>query len=403
MPLFKYKTINDKGTEAEGTIDAVTIDVAISSLQRRGLVVASIHPGDEGSGFFSRDIGLFNRVKNKDIVILSRQMATLFSSQVSALRIFKLLSAEGENPVLRNVLAEVADDIQAGATISNALAKHPKVFSIFYVNMVRAGEESGKLDETFMALADYMDRSYEIAMKVKNALIYPAFVVSTFIAVMGLMLTVVIPKIGQILKDSGQAVPIYTKIVLGLSDFLVKYGWFFVMVVFVGIVILINYLRTPAGKTSTARLKISLPYIGTLYKKLYLSRIADNMNTMLSSGIPMVKALELTSDVVDNDIYKDVIMKTVEDTKSGLSLSDGFSKHPEMPSIIVQMTKVGEETGDLGSILKNLAHFYQREVSNAVDTLVGLIEPLMIVMLGLGVGFLLASVLIPIYNVSAGI
>lgn len=403
MPLFKYKTINDKGAEAEGTIDAITIDVAINSLQRRGLVVASIHPADEAGGFFSKDIGFFNRVKNKDIVILSRQMATLFSSQVSALRIFKLLSSEGENPALRMVLAEVADDMQGGSTISNALSKHPKVFSIFYVNMVRAGEESGKLDETFMVLADYMDRSYEIAMKVKNALIYPAFVISTFIAVMALMLTVVIPKIGQILKDSGQEVPIYTKIVLGLSDFLVKYGWFFIVVVIVGIFILISYLKTPAGKSSTARLKISVPYIGNLYKKLYLSRIADNMNTMLSSGIPMIKALELTSDVVDNDVYKDVIMQTVEDTKAGLSLSDGFSKHPEMPSIIVQMTKVGEETGDLGAILKNLAHFYNREVSNAVDTLVGLIEPLMIVLLGLGVGFLLASVLIPIYNVSAGI
>lgn len=403
MPLFKYKTINDKGSEAEGTIDAISIDVAINSLQRRGLVVASIHPADDSGSFFSRDIGFFNRVKNKDVVILSRQMATLFSSQVSALRIFKLLSAEGENPALRTVLAEVADDIQGGATISNALAKHPKVFTIFYVNMVRAGEESGKLDETFMALADYMDRSYEIAMKVKNALIYPAFVISTFIAVMALMLTVVIPKIGQILKDSGQPVPIYTKIVLGLSDFLVKYGWFFIIVVIVGVFVLVSYLRTASGKSSVARLKISVPYIGTLYKKLYLSRIADNMNTMLSSGIPMIKALELTADVVDNDIYRDVIMKTVEDTKAGLSLSDGFSKHSEMPTIIVQMTKVGEETGDLGSILKNLAHFYNREVSNAVDTLVGLIEPLMIVLLGLGVGFLLASVLIPIYNVSSGI
>lgn len=403
MPIFKYKTINDKGSEAEGAIDAVTIDVAINSLQRRGLVVASIHPADEEGGILSRDIGIFNGIKNKDIVILSRQMSTLFSSQVSALRIFKLLSAEGESPLLRKTLAEVADDIQGGSTISNALAKHPKAFSIFYVNMVRAGEESGKLDETFVALADYLDRSYEITMKVKNALIYPAFVITTFFAVMGLMLTVVIPKIGQILKDSGQAVPIYTKLVLAFSDFLVKYGLFFIIIVIVSLFFLVKYLRTPSGKSSVAKLKITLPYFGNLYRKLYLSRISDNMNTMLSSGIPMIKALELTSDVVDNDIYKDVILKTVEDTKAGLSLSDGLSKHPEMPNIIVQMTKIGEETGDLGSILKNLAHFYNREVSNAVDTLVGLIEPLMIVLLGLGVGFLLASVLIPIYNVSAGI
>ncbi|MEI8062248.1 MAG: type II secretion system F family protein [bacterium] len=403
MPLFKYKTVNDKGVEAEGTIDAVTIDVAINSLQRRGLVVASIHPSDDGGSFLSRDIGLFQSIKNKDVVILSRQMATLFSSQVSALRIFKLLSSEDENPALRKVLAEVADDIQGGSTISTALARHPKAFSIFYVNMVRAGEESGKLDETFQALAEYLDRSYEVAMKVKNALIYPAFVITTFIAVMALMMTVVIPKIGQILKDSHQAIPAYTQVVLGISDFLVNYGWFFLVAVVIGLFILVSYLRTPSGKSSMARVKITFPYIGNLYKKLYLSRIADNMNTMLSSGIPMIKSLELTSDVVDNDIYRDVILKTVEDTRAGLSLSDAFSKHEEMPNIIVQMTKVGEETGNLGDILKNLAKFYQREVSNAVDTLVGLIEPLMIVMLGLGVGFLLASVLIPIYNVSSNI
>lgn len=403
MPLFKYKTINDKGLEAEGTIDAITIDVAINSLQRRGLIVASIHPADEKEGIFNRDLGIFNGIKNKDIVILSRQMATLFSSQVSALRIFKLLSAEEENPMLRKILAEISDSIQGGATISSSLAKHPKTFSIFYINMVRAGEESGKLDETFLSLADHLDRSYEITMKVKNALIYPAFVVTTFFAVMGLMMTVVIPKIGQILKDSGQPVPIYTKVVLTISDFLVSYGWFFLIVLIVGIIALISYVRTGAGKSSLARLKITLPYLGGLYKKLYLSRIADNMNTMLSSGIPMIKSLELTSEVVDNEIYRDIILKTTEDTKAGLSLSDAFSKHKEMPSIIVQMTKVGEETGNLGDILKNLAKFYQREVFNAVDTLVGLIEPLMIVMLGLGVGVLLASVLIPIYNISAGI
>ncbi len=403
MPLFVYKTINDKGAETEGTIDAVSIDVAINSLQRRNLVVASIHPADEKGGFLGKELSIFNGIKNKDIVILSRQMATLFSSQVSALRIFKLLSSEEENIALRKILAEVSDEIQGGSNISTALARHPKAFSVFYVNMVRAGEESGKLDETFQALADYLDRSYEIVMKVKNALIYPAFVISTFFAVMALMLTVVIPKIGQILKDSGQAVPIYTKVVLWLSDFLVNYGWFFIIVLVVGIIILLNYLRTNAGKTATARLKITFPYIGNLYKKLYLSRISDNMNTMLASGIPMIKALELTADVVDNDIYRDVILKAAEDTKSGISLSDALSKHPEMPSIIVQMTKVGEETGNLGDILKNLSRFYNREVSNAVDTLVNLIEPLMIVMLGLGVGILLASVLIPIYNISANI
>lgn len=401
--LFKYKAINQSGAETEGSVEAINIDIAISSLQRRGFVISSIKPSDEAGSLFGKEITLFERVKVKDVVILSRQIATLFTAQVSALRIFKLLSAEAENRALRKKLTEVAEDIQAGSTISLAMSKHPKVFSSFYINMVRAGEESGKLDETFLFLADYLDRNYEVSSKVKNALIYPAFVIFTFIAVMSLMLTVVIPKIGGILESSGQEVPIYTKAVLALSGFLVDFGPFLIVLIIVGIFFLVRFLRTTAGKDSSARLRISVPYIGDLYRKLYLSRIADNMNTMLSSGIPMLKALELTGNVVDNKVYEDILHETLEAVKSGGALSDAMARYPEIPGILVQMIRVGEETGELGNILKTLAKFYQREVINAVDTLINLIEPVMIVALGLGVGFLLAAVLIPIYNISSGL
>lgn len=401
--LFKYKALNESGAETEGSIEAINVDIAINSLQRRGFVITTIHPADQAEGIFGKDITLFERVKNKDIVILSRQMATLFSAQVSALRVFKLLAAECDNKALRTRLYQVSEDIQGGSTISSALAKHPKVFSSFYVNMVKAGEESGKLDEIFQYLADYLDRNYEVSSKVKNALIYPAFVIFTFFAVMSLMLTVVIPKISSIIVDSGQKVPIYTQIVIGLSNFLVDFGPFILALLVVGIIVLFRFVKTDAGKALTARIRIDTPYIGDLFRKLYLSRIADNMNTMLASGIPMLKALELTANVVDNAIYEDIIRKTQEDVKAGGALSDAIGKFPEIPGILVQMMRVGEETGELGNILKTLARFYQREVMNAVDTLVDLIEPVMIVLLGLGVGFLLASVLIPIYNISSGI
>ncbi len=401
--LFTYKVINEKGAESEGSIDALNVDVAINSLQRRGLVISSIHEAGAKQGFLSRDIGLFDRVSNKDVVILSRQMATLFTAQVSALRIFKLLAAETENRALGKVLAEVSDDIQGGGTISAAMSKHPKVFSSFYVNMVKAGEESGRLDETFQYMADYLDRNYEVNSKVKNALIYPAFVISTFFAVMTLMLTVVIPKISTIITSSGQKVPIYTQIVIGMSNLLVNYGPLFILIIVVGLFVLVRYARTAAGKDTFSEIKISFPYIGNLYRKLYLSRISDNLDTLLGSGIPMVKALELTSGVVDNKVFEKVMQDLIEGVKSGQSLSDAASKHSELPGIMVQMMKIGEETGELGSILKTLAKFYQREVVNAVDTLINLIEPLMIVLLGLGVGFLLASVLIPIYNISSSI
>lgn len=402
--LFKYKAISENGGETEGTIEAINIDIAINSLQRRNLTISSIKPADEG-GILNKDLAIFGTgISNKDIVILSRQLATLFTAQVSALRIFRLLAGEMENKSLKIKLGEIADDLQGGSSMSAALGKHPKVFSSFYVNMVKAGEESGKLDETFEYLADYLDRSYEVTSKVRNALIYPAFVIFTFVAVMVLMLTVVIPKISSIILDSGQEVPVYTQIVIGLSQFMTRYGIFFLIIVIAGIVLLIYYGRTEAGKQSYSRAKLKIPYVKNLYRKLYLSRIADNMNTQLISGVPMVKALELTSKVVDNKVYEDIMNESLESVKGGKSLSDALSPYDqEIPGIMVQMVKVGEETGDLGGILKTLAKFYQREVMQAVDTLVDLIEPAMIVLLGLGVGFLLASVLIPIYNVSSAI
>ncbi|PJE74175.1 MAG: hypothetical protein COV01_01595 [Candidatus Taylorbacteria bacterium CG10_big_fil_rev_8_21_14_0_10_41_48] len=401
--LFNYTAVDQKGAESKGSIDAISMDVAITSLQRRGLVVSSVVPGDKAESIFSRDFSFFSGVSSKDVVVLSRQVATLFEAQVSALRVFRLLAAETENRILGRALTEVADDLQGGSSISKALGKHPKIFSEFYANMVRSGEESGKLDEVFLFLADHLDRTYEVNSKAKNALIYPAFVIFTFVVVMILMLTVVIPKISTILTESGQEIPLYTKIVIGMSGFFTNYGIFILAAFIIGGFFFYRFTRTDVGKSSLDDAKIRIPFVKNLYQKLYLSRIADNMNTMLVSGIPMVRALELTSGVVGNEVYRNILNEATESVKGGKSVSDALSGRPEIPGIMIQMIKVGEESGELGKILKTLSAFYRREVINAVDTLVDLIEPAMIVLLGLGVGFLLASVLIPIYNISSNI
>ncbi|MEK7646095.1 MAG: type II secretion system F family protein [Patescibacteria group bacterium] len=400
--LFNYESIDNTGAKKTGSIDAVNSDVAILSLQRRGLTLTSIKEADANGSFFGKNIALFDRISTKDVVILSRQLSTLFEAQISALRIFRLLASETENHVLGSKMQTIADDLQAGSPISDALAKHPKVFSNFYVNMVKAGEESGKLDETFLYLADYLDRSYELSSKVKGALIYPAFIVVTFITVMILMFTMVIPKISGILTESGGEIPVYTQVVLGISNFLLEYGFILLAVALIGGFFLVRFVRTPAGRMIYDQFKLGIPYISTLFKKLYLSRLADNMNTMLISGIPMVRALELTSTVINNQVYQNIISRAVEEVTGGKTLSESLSNNPrEIPGIMVQMMKVGEETGEVGSILKTMSRFYTREVTTAVDSLVSLIEPLMIVLLGGGVAVLLASVLIPIYNIAS--
>jgi len=401
--LFNYKALENSGKHTAGSIEAVTIDVAIGSLQRRGLIIAEIEPAEKEPWFAKFSFG--SGVSHKDIVMLSRQMATLFEAQVSALKIFTLLSTEIENTTLKKSLEQVTSDLQAGSTISKSLAKHPSIFSDFYVNMVKSGEETGKLNEVFNYLADYLDRNYEVISKTRNALIYPSFVMTVFIAVMILMFTFIIPKISAIILDSGQAVPIYTKIVFGISDFFINYGFILLGLLVVVGFFLVRYVRTDEGKRSLASFKLSIPYVGNLYRKLYLSVIADNMNTMVLSGIPMVKAIEVTASVVGNHVYRQILEESLVAVRGGSSFSQSLSQYEEIPNMLVQMIKIGEESGELGSILGTMAHFYQREVINAVDTLVSLIEPVMIVLLGIGVGILLASVLIPIYDIanSAGL
>lgn len=403
---FKYEALDNTGKAASGTVNAATQDSAIVALQKRGFTITSITVR-EHKGVMERLQGVtfFGGVSARDLVLLSRQIATLFEAQVSALRVFRLLNEQAEKPFLRGVLAAVADDLQAGTAISAALGKHPQVFSNFYVNMVRAGEESGKLDQTFLFLADHTERSYELTAKARNALVYPSFIIVTFIAVMSLMLTVVIPKIGAILVETGGELPIYTAIILGFSNFLVDFGVFLLIALIIGGYFAFRYTQTPAGRIATSRVRLSIPYVGELYRKLFLARVADNMNVMLSSGISVVRALEITASVVEDHTYETILQEATQEVKSGTALSQSLVRYAptDIPSIFIQMLQIGEETGQMGSLLERLAKFYNREVNAAVDTLVSLIEPVLIVALALGVGFLLAAVLLPIYNTASNL
>ena len=400
--LFNYKVVTKEGIERKGQIEAATSEIAVATLQRRDYVVVSVVP-DAKKGFIASSLPFLDRVPMKDIVLMSKQASTLFEAQVSAVKTFELLGQNAESKGIQRALAQVTEDIRGGTSISGAMARQPKVFSDFYVNMVRAGEESGKLTETFIFLAEYLERNYALTSKTKNALVYPSFIIFTFITVMVLMLVKVIPQMASIIEESGQDIPVYTQITLSISDFFVNYGIFFLIFIVVAGFLGWRSLQSDIGRNRFDQIKISLPGFGKLFRKIYLARIADNINTMLTSGIPVVRTLEICGDVVGNSVFKNILEDAVEEVKGGNSISNAFNKHEEIPQIMVQMIKVGEETGSIGKILKTLARFYNKEVTNTVDTLIGLIEPAMIVLLGVGVGGLLMSVMIPIYNVAGGI
>lgn len=399
---FRYKARSSEGEIKEGVVDAASLDLAVGSLQKRNLLVISIEPSEAKGGFdkVTAWLGFLGRVSDQDIVILTRQLSTLFEAKVPIVESFKILISETENKFLKRRLTDLLDDIQGGAALSQAMGRHPQVFSRFYVAMMRSGEESGKLEEIFRFLADYLERNFELARKARNALIYPAFVLSAFVIVMALMLVFVIPNLSIILTESGQELPIYTKIVIGFSDLVRNFGIALLLLLLVLAAVLGRYQRTVSGKLYFARLLISLPIIGGLYKKIYLSRIADNLHTLLSGGITVVRALEITSEVVGNEVYRKILLESLDTVKSGTMISEAFSRHSDIPSLLSQMVRIGEETGKLDYILKSIAGFYRRDVDNFIDNLVSLIEPILIVALGLGVGILVAAVLLPIYNIS---
>jgi type IV pilus assembly protein PilC len=406
---FNYTARTQDGKQSSGTVSASSVDAVVASLQRRNLIITSVKPISEGPRSILRSdisewlgrFGVLQRVKTQDVVVLSRQLATLFESKIPIVSALQVLISETENKTLKHYLSDILDDIRGGVSFSQALSKHPRAFSRFYIAMVQSGEEAGKLEEVFQFLADYLERSFELQRRARNALIYPAFILSAFVAVMVLMLIFVIPKLSTILVETGQDIPLYTKFVIGISNLLLNFGLILLLFI-VGLgVFVVRYARSANGKIYFARLTLSLPILGALYKKIYLSRIADNLSTLLSGGITAMRALEVTSEVVGNVIYQKILLDAVRAVRGGAMISDSLGKFNDIPSLFSQMIRIGEETGQLDSILKNLAGFYRRDVNNLVDNLVSLIEPILILALGLGVGLLVASVLVPIYNISA--
>lgn len=399
--LFTYKAVAKTGVETLGDIEAQSQEAAINALQRSGLVVISVRPAGKKVGInLNLSFSIFNRISPKDIAIISRQIATLLGAHVPVLKTFRFIASETEKPLVAKVFTEVSDDIQNGLPISEALAKHRDVFSDFYVNMVRGGEESGGLSDTFVALAEQLERSSELITKVRGALVYPAFVIVVFFVVMGLLLTLVVPQLADIITQSGQPVPFYTTIVIGLSSLLVKYGFFLLMVLVAVIFLAWRYANTAPF---LQKVKLWAPGFGKLYRMLYLMRIADNMNVMLSNGITMVHSLEITARVVDDKTYQEILVKALDGVKGGSPLSVAIGGHKEIPNMMVQMIKVGEESGELGVILQKVAVLYQHEVSEAIASVISLIEPAMIVALGAGVGVVFASVLIPVYQIAGSV
>ena len=395
MATFEYRARDKGGEIRQGVIEAGSQEGAVDTLHQAGLVVVSIQ--EKAVPLLLR-LNLSGGVRQKDLVIFSRQLATLFEAQIPVVQALKTLVAETQRKTLQRIIAQVLDDITGGLSLSQAMSKYPLVFSAFYVNLVRSGEESGKLQDVFTYLADYLERTYYITSKARNAMVYPAVVSCTFVIVLVIMMVIVVPSLASIFAETGQALPWYTQIILDLSFFLRAWGFLVLFFLIIAVLVLMRWVKTAEGRLFFHRLQIRTPVIGILFTKLYMARLTDNLRTLIAGGIPILRALSITGEVVGNEIYKRATIDAIESVKAGNTISSAFEKTPEIPALVTSMIRIGETSGRLDFILASIARFYQREVETAVESLVSLIEPILILFLGGAVAVLVASIMIPLYN-----
>lgn len=401
--VFKAKT--ESGDVKEGLVEAVSREAAIEILQRNGLIPLEVKSEEGGTLPFLRDLQrLWEGVSPKELMLVFRQLATLIQARVPVVTSVETVAAQIENKYFRIVLHEIKEDIEDGMSFSEALEKHERVFDAMTVSIIRAGEVSGTLQRSIEFVANNTEKNYHLTSKVRGALFYPAFVFLIAGIVGFLVITFILPKITALIKDLNVPVPWYTSVLMNLGDFMNNYWWAVLIVVIALLGGMAYYFHSESGKKEWDRIVLKIPVFKNLAKYVYITRFAENFGALMAGGIPVVRALLITSEVVGNDVYAGIILKAAEEVKTGGSISTVFVQFPhEVPSIVTQMIRIGEETGSTSNVLEGVAQFYNQEVDTMTRNLTVLIEPLLIAVLGLGVGILTIGVLLPIYNIAGQI
>ncbi len=396
---FFYKARNNEGEIKSGMVVAGDQGRAEQLLAENGLLIISLEKREDD---LLEKINPFGKsVSNKDVVLFSRQLATLISARVPIIQSLRILEDQIENKYLLTIIRDLIASVENGESLSLAMSKHPRVFGSVYISLVRSGEVSGSLDKSLQYLADQLEKDYEMKSKVKSAMTYPTFVLSALVIVGILMFKFVLPKLTSVLEEQGGQLPTISVYLISFTHFFDKFWWVVILAIAVLIVSVRFYVSTTLGRYQWDRLKVHLPIVGDIFRKIYLARFSRNLSTLVIGGIPIIKAMQIVSDIVNNVIYRDILLQTVTDISNGKSISEGLSAHPEFPAIVTQMVKVGEQTAQLDDILGKLASFYEKEVDAKISTLTTLLEPLIMIILGLGVGALVAGVLMPIYNLAS--
>ena len=397
---FNYQARTKKGEIRSGQIEASSREAAASLLQKHGLYVTFLE--ESVSPIYARRVKFFEKISQKDLVLFSRQLAIMFKSKVPLVESLRVLSLQTGNPDFKEKIMKLSEEVEGGTALSKALENFPEVFSSFYIAMVKSGEVSGKLAEVLNYLAEHLERDYHLTAKTKGALLYPSLIVFVVILVLLLMIFFVVPQLAEVLTTEKESLPWITMFVINFSAFVRNWGWVMLIILVLFTTGLLRYYQTDKGQKFFDKEFVNLPLIGSFLKMVNVARFAENLSTLISGGLPIAQALETVGDIVSNTAYKEAIFKMRDEVRKGVPISSVLSRQPDLfPPVFIQMVLVGEKTGTLDSTLMNIVEFYQKEIDGMIDNVLSILEPALILILGLVVAGLMLSILMPLYRMIA--
>ncbi len=403
MPTFKYRARFPDGRMQAGMIEAENMETAQTALDDRNLQTILLEPYEPSAvDTTSGILDMLNTISSKDIVIMTRTLSVMISASVPITAAVRNIARQTHNPKLKRILIDIANEVEGGARLSDAFERHAKVFSGFFVNMVRSGETSGQLSDVLEYLADQQEKDYDLTSKIRGAMIYPAFILSSMLVVGFIMMTFVVPKLVGILKEANIALPISTRVLIAVSGIFEHY-WWIILIIGAGAAFGTRFfISTPGGRLAWDTLKLRIPVFGKLFQGVYVVRFSRSLSTLVKGGVDMVTALEIVSGVMENELWKRLVLNTIREVNDGNSITTALERSRVVPTMMIQMLAVGESTGRTNEILLRLASFFSREVDNVVANLVALIEPLILILLGVAVGGMVSAILLPLYQLSSG-
>lgn len=397
---FRYNARTKQGDLQTGFIDAVNREAAFNILVGHELFILNLEVA-EAPKWYDRFLDIINRVKATDLMIFTRQFATLLDAQIPLGDSLKNIQKQTKNTILKEAVSEISADIDSGLSLSQAMERHSNIFSSFYASMIRSAEVTGRLEEVMSFMADYLEKEVNLMSRVRNALIYPAVVIGLFCVVAGIMVGFVFPQLQPIFAETEMQLPLVTQILLGTGNFVANWWPILLVILVVFIFVILDYFKTAEGKIVFDEFRVRVPVIGDLFKKLYVARFAESTSVLIRGGIPIAQALEISGHTIGSVIYRDILHEVAEAVRGGQLMSQALAEHEEyFPVIVSQMVSVGETTGKLEALLSRVSSFFTKEVENTVSNLVELIQPALMIVIGVLIGVLFAAILLPIYNMA---